>query len=938
MHRDDADNTDASSNVERPLVTAAFAQFERLSGRLPALTSPGPEPPLIPGYRLLAEIHRGGQGVVYQAIQLSTQRKVAIKVLREGPFADRVELARFEREIDILSRLDHPHIVAIHDRGLVAGHAYYVMDYVPGRPLDAYVAAADLSVDAIVRLFIKVCDAVNVAHLRGVIHRDLKPGNIRIDDSGEPRVLDFGLAKLAHEVSEASSAQTMTLTGQFVGSLPWTSPEQATGRADLIDLRADVYSLGVLLYQLLTGRFPYPVTGRLDEVARHVELTSPVPLRAIRRDIDHDLELITLSCLAKEPQRRYQSAGELARDLRAYLAGEPVSATSTSAAYRLRKFVRRNRGPVLAGAVISLTLLLAAAVSLAFAVREARQRSAAEDAQRRAEQAEAQAQARADELEQVAAFQEKQLAGIDPRTMGTRIRTGLLEKVRAAGARAQLSPEDIDARIAQLETLLAGSDFTGLALGALEDNFFRPALAAIEDQFADQPLVKARLLQTLASTLMKTGLLDAATEPQAQALDIRRNELGTDHPDTLSSMNNMGTLLIDHGKPTKAEPYFLAVLDAQRRTLGDDHANTLMTVNNLAGLLKVLGRLDEAEPYYREALERRRRALGDEHPNTIMSLNSLGMCLQAQGRFAEAEPCLREALEKFRRVLRNEHVHTLTSINSMGSFLQAQGRLAEAEPFFRESIEACRSVLGNEHPYTLTAINNLGVLLWNRGMTAEAEPYCLEALQKRRRLLGESHPETLISVTTMGLLLRAQGRLNEAEPYYYESMEKHRRVRGENHPNTITAIGNMATLLRAQRRFDEAERYYREALEKYGRTLGDDHPETLKVRGGIGALLLAQERPDEALELLLPAVPAARRSFAKGNEVHLARILTVLGLAQTAVGQFDSAEKYLLEADELLRSAQGVTDQDRSDVSNGLIGLYDAWRSPPPDPPGDATP
>src|ERR1041385_1094624 len=259
-----------SASSENQLVSAAWAQFERLTGSSGCRPSPPPRSLLVPGYRILSEIQRGGQGVVYQAIQESTQRKMAIKVLKEGPFADHIELARFEREVDILSRLDHPHIVAIHDRGLIDGHAYYVMDYIAGKPLDAYVAGGELEIDAVLTLFAKVCEAVNVAHMRGVIHRDLKPGNIRVNDEGEPRILDFGLAKIEQEVAGASSARQMTLTGQFVGSLPWASPEQAEGQSELLDIRSDVYSLGVVLYQLLTGRFPYPVTGRIEIGRAHV--------------------------------------------------------------------------------------------------------------------------------------------------------------------------------------------------------------------------------------------------------------------------------------------------------------------------------------------------------------------------------------------------------------------------------------------------------------------------------------------------------------------------------------------------------------------------------------------------------------------------------------------------------------------------------------------
>ncbi|MFO0972871.1 MAG: serine/threonine-protein kinase [Phycisphaerae bacterium] len=294
--------TEAAASSERRLVSAAFQQFERLTSAGGRARPGTVQSTSFPGYRVLREIHRGGQGVVFQAVQESTRRKVAIKVLRGGPFADATELARFDREVDVLSRLKHPHIVTIHDRGLTSGHAYYVMDYIPGRALDAFVAGGDRPLRDVLSLFVKVCDAVNVAHLRGVIHRDLKPGNIRVDDEGEPRILDFGLAKFSRE-SGAGSSAVMTLTGQFVGSLPWASPEQAGGDSDLIDVRTDVYSLGVVLYQLLTGRFPYPVVGRIRDVVQNITQSTPTRPSTVQRRVEHDLELIVLKCLAKEPER-----------------------------------------------------------------------------------------------------------------------------------------------------------------------------------------------------------------------------------------------------------------------------------------------------------------------------------------------------------------------------------------------------------------------------------------------------------------------------------------------------------------------------------------------------------------------------------------------------------------------------------------------------------
>lgn len=358
----------------------------RQSGRHEAVDEPSFSLPseAFVGYQIIREIHRGGQGVVYQAVQKSTKRRVAIKVMKEGPFASKAELARFEREVEILGQLNHPHIVAIHDSDQVAGRFYYVMDYISGQPLDAWISSGPRSIEETLRLFQKICEAVNAAHLRGIIHRDLKPGNIRIDENGEPHILDFGLAKVARGVEEGSM---MTLTGQFMGSLPWASPEQAEACPSKIDIRTDVYSLGVILYQMLTGQFPYEVAGNmrdvLDQIMRaeparpsSIRVAASVPQgqsrsRHLRRSshsgrIDDEVDTITLRCLAKERERRYQSAGELARDIGHYLSGEPIEAKRDSALYVLRKQLRRYRLPatVAAAFVVLISAALIASLTL----------------------------------------------------------------------------------------------------------------------------------------------------------------------------------------------------------------------------------------------------------------------------------------------------------------------------------------------------------------------------------------------------------------------------------------------------------------------------------------------------------------------------------------------------------------------------------------------
>ncbi len=314
----------------------------------PALAAHTPAAELrIPGYEILAEVHRGGQGIVYAALQHSTRRQVALKVMKEGPFAGAADKARFDREVGILSQLRHPNIVAIHDSGVAAGHSYFVMDYIAGGPLDEYVRTrGDATTADVLRLFATICDAVNAAHVRGIIHRDLKPSNIRVDEQGKPHVLDFGLAKLT-TIDGGTDLTQMTNAGQFIGSLPWASPEQAEGEPQKIDLRTDVYALGVLLYQLLAGRFPYSVSGSAHEVLSrilHEEPPRPSAVCPPGRRLDGDLDTIILKCLAKERDRRYQSAGELGRDLQRYLAGQPIDARRDSTWYMLTKTVKRYRG------------------------------------------------------------------------------------------------------------------------------------------------------------------------------------------------------------------------------------------------------------------------------------------------------------------------------------------------------------------------------------------------------------------------------------------------------------------------------------------------------------------------------------------------------------------------------------------------------------------
>jgi tRNA A-37 threonylcarbamoyl transferase component Bud32/tetratricopeptide (TPR) repeat protein len=340
---------------QSPEPSGVFAQTGQSDASMAAVSS------LLPSYEVVCQVNRGGQGVIYRAIQKYTHREVAIKVMKEGPFAGEMHRSRFQREAKMLSRLKHPNIVTIHETGVAGGYHYFVMDYIEGAPLVEEGVRTKGEIREALGRFAKVCDAVNAAHLQGVIHRDLKPSNILVDEAGEPYVLDFGLAK---QDADGLDHSMLTTTGQFLGSIPWAAPEQVEAKPDRIDLRADVYALGVVLYQMLTGEFPYPVFGPTRDVLDHIVNTEPVAPSVRRPLIDNEVETIVLRCLQKDPSRRYQTAGELGRDIERYLTGEAIEAKRDSVTYLVRKRLKRYRVHAAVAAMFVLVVLAGLVASL----------------------------------------------------------------------------------------------------------------------------------------------------------------------------------------------------------------------------------------------------------------------------------------------------------------------------------------------------------------------------------------------------------------------------------------------------------------------------------------------------------------------------------------------------------------------------------------------
>ncbi len=795
-------------------------------------------------YALVERLGEGGVGVVYLAEQTEpVRRRVALKVIKPG-MDSRAVIARFEAERQALAVMDHPNVARVLDAGATErGLPYFVMEHVPGEPITAYCDGRSLPVRARLGLFIDVCEAVQHAHLKGIIHRDIKPGNILVHDGERGpvvKVIDFGVAKAL--APTPTRVTLFTEQGQLIGTPEYMSPEQAALGAVDIDTRTDVYSLGVVLYELLSGSLPFDGerlrSGGLDEVRRTVrEVEPPRPSERLSRGsagaaesarrrqtapnelaglLRRELEWIPLKAMRKDRAERYRTPSEMADDIRNYLAGRSLLAGPESAPYRVRKFVRRNRAGVIAASAMAALLLGGIAGTGYGLVRAEARRIDAVEALDRARDAEQESAARARDLEQVAAFQAAQLSSIDAAAMGDRIRERIVEeRARSLGARG-MDEEGVREAVRGLEGELAGVNFTGVALDTLSEQVFGRALAAIDAQFGEQPLVRARLLQTAASTMREVGLHEAALAPQTAALDVRRERLGAEHPETLASMNSLGLLLHSRGLLFEAESLYRDALAGRERVLGADHPDTLSTRTSLGVLLWMMGRHEDGVRLARDTVADLRRTAGVDHPDTLAAIGNLGGMLHLLGDLDGAEPHLRESAEGYRRVLGEAHLSTLIAASNPGRLLLDQGRVSEAEACLRGVVETSRRALGDTHPATLTSINNLGGMLWSLGRLDEAEVCFREAIDVGVRSMGESHPDTLNSIHNMGGLLWEMGRPDEAEGHFRRALDGFRSTLGVDHPETLNVLGVLCRLLAETGRQEEAEALAAEFGERTG--------------------------------------------------------------------------------------------------------------------------
>lgn len=920
-------STVAASEAAAEAATGAEATQAAEAEATVSLPAAGAAGWLVAGrYKLLQPIGEGGMGTVWMADQIEpVRRRVAVKLIRADRGTSRDILARFEAERQAIAVMDHPHIAKLLDAGTTKeGSPYFVMELVKGLPLTEYCDQARMSIPERLHVFMQICGAVQHAHQKGIIHRDLKPSNILVenhDGKAVPKVIDFGLAKATTGLKLTENT-LFTGFGNVLGTPLYMAPEQAGGSAIDVDTRADLYALGVILYELLTGTTPLTRESirqaALDQIVRLIrEQEPPAPSSRLSttesaasiaanrqtepaklgRFVKGELDWIVLKALAKERDRRYDTASALARDVERFLNHEPVTAGPPTAAYRLRKFVRRHRVQVV-GALLLFGSMVVGVIGTAAGLIEARR-------QREAARAEAtqKERARAEEARQ------RQIA---------ENRLGEIEKaVEVLGALFR----DLDPKKAEAE---------GKPLSALLGERLDHAVRQLDADAISDPLTVARLKELIGEAQLNLGHADKAIQLHKESARLFAEQAGADSREALAASHNLASAYLEYGDLERAEELIKRVAEKREKVLGPDHVDTLASQTNLAEVYRHAGKLDLSIPLHVELLGRKTKLFGRDDLETIMSMNNLALAYQAAGEAGCALPLLQKALERMTEKRGKVHIDTLTVQNNLALAFQASGATWKAVPLLEDYLEGVRQLVGPTNPATLRGMNNLAMAYLELDDPHRAMPLLERTLELKRETLPPDHPETLITMNNVAKASDRLGDYRRAQSLYLLTVERMTEKLGDDHPFTRKVLSNLISSYQSARNLAEAVPVLSRLRRSSEKRVGASTPEDATLLSALGQGLTELGRSQEAesalrecLEIRKKQEPDAWTTF---------NTMSLLGAALLGQEKYAEAEPLLLQGYEGLKAREAsIPPQGATRIAEALdrlVKLYKAWGKP----------